>query len=97
MATRQQLLVRVVVRLIVDRTCTEVGVDDTNRVRLGESKSLAEFRPAPALVLLGDPGAGKTTEFEREREALDGSGDRAVYVKAPGLRISRSGFASELA
>ena len=73
---------RGVMRLMVDRTCTEIGVDDANRVRLGESKPLAEFRSTPVLVLLGDPGAGKTTEFERESGALDESGERSVYVKA---------------
>lgn len=37
------------------------------------------FRSRPALVLLGDPGAGKTTEFMKERQAL-GSG--AAYIPA---------------
>ena len=37
------------------------------------------FRDAPAYVLLGDPGAGKTTAFEIEREAL---GEQACLVSA---------------
>ena len=68
--------------LIVDRTCTEIEMDSDGLVRLGDSKPLGEFRSTPAYVLLGDPGAGKTTEFEREREALGACGEAAEYVKA---------------
>ena len=64
--------------LIVARTCTEIELGD-GPVRLGESMPLSEFRSMPALVLLGDPGSGKTTEFKEERSAL---GDRAKYLKA---------------
>ena len=59
---------------IVDRTCTELRADGT-----GRSEPLCEFRAVSAYVLLGDPGAGKTTEFEKESEAL---GDAAVKVDA---------------
>jgi len=47
----------------VARTCTKVGKDDSKSV------PLAEFRESSAYVLLGPPGAGKTTEFEREAKS----------------------------
>ena len=47
---------------------------------LGEPKPLSEYRDKSAYVLLGDPGAGKTTEFEMEREAL--GDDAALFVSA---------------
>ena len=46
----------------VVRTVTEAGKD--------RPQPLAAFREATAFVLLGDPGAGKTREFDREVEAL---------------------------
>ena len=55
----------------VPRTVTVGGED--------RSRPLAAFRDAGAFVLLGDPGAGKTTEFEREGRAL---GDDAVCLPA---------------
>ncbi len=68
--------------LIVDRTCTEIEIDGDGRVRPGESKPLGEFRSVSTLVLLGDPGAGKTTTFETECEAIRASGQKAEYRKA---------------
>ena len=51
----------------VPRTCTEIlPQKQGNR----ESRPLKEFRSAAAYVLLGDPGAGKTTAFKAERDAL---------------------------
>ena len=66
----------------IPRTCTEIregdGGDGEWR-READSKLLKEFRSLPAYVLLGDPGAGKTTAFEMECEAL---GERACMVTA---------------
>lgn len=53
------------------RTVTEVGKERA------APRPLADFRSEAALVLIGDPGAGKTTEFRREAEAL---GSDAVYL-----------------
>lgn len=65
--------------LMVARTCTEIKIGDDGQVRVGEPRPLSGFRSRPAVVLLGDPGAGKTTEFEGERDAL---GDGAEFLKA---------------
>ena len=65
--------------MIVLRTCTEVLPEDADRHGKKESRPLEAFRDAPAYVLLGDPGAGKTTAFETECEAL---GEQACKVSA---------------
>ena len=64
--------------LFVPRTCTEIR-DSTYRGESGEPapRPLEDFRDEPAYVLLGDPGAGKSTSLERECAAL---GDEAVSV-----------------
>ena len=56
----------------VPRTVTAGGDD--------RSRPLAAFRDAAAFVLLGDPGAGKTTEFRREVGAL--GADDALFLPA---------------
>ena len=56
--------------MIVSRTCTEISAGDAEQRQDEASKPLEDFRDAPAYVLLGDPGAGKTTAFEAECEAL---------------------------
>ena len=56
---------------LVPRTVTEAGDD--------RSRPLAAFRDAGAFVLLGDPGAGKTTEFRPEVDAL---GADALFLPA---------------
>ena len=65
--------------ILVDRICTEVHLDDHRGSLSGTSRPFSGFRSRPALVLLGDPGSGKTTEFERECEELGGA---AQYLKA---------------
>ena len=45
----------------------------------GQSRPLKEFRGAPVYVLVGDPGAGKTTAFQDECAAL---GEQAFLVTA---------------
>ena len=63
----------------VSRTCTDLRDDDGRRRRRDGSRPIAEFRDRPAYVLLGDPGSGKSTSFEAEREAL---GENACLVPA---------------
>ena len=54
----------------VDRTVTEVRAAPDDKQVQPASAPLKEYREVPAYVLLGDPGAGKTTAFEMECEAL---------------------------
>ena len=60
----------------VARTCTVVPVPDRDGNRTDiepprrDSRPLADFRSHDAYVLLGDPGAGKTTAFGDEVNAL---------------------------
>lgn len=60
------------------RTCTDITNRDSNRAKELDSLPLEAFRSLPAYVLLGDPGAGKTTAFQYEQGAIDD----AVYVTA---------------
>ena len=62
----------------VRRTCTDIAASNTE----SGSLPLRAYRSVPAYVLLGDPGAGKTTEFRRECQEL---GDNAVFVTARSL------------
>ena len=68
---------------VVPRTCTELPAAnasaDASRSPADAGQPLERFRSNPAYVLLGDPGAGKTTAFHCECAAL---GDAAMYVTA---------------
>ena len=64
----------------VPRTCTEIPEQAAGDARRPPtSRPLEAFRDEPAYVLLGDPGAGKSTAFEHECEAL---GDMALCLPA---------------
>lgn len=54
---------------LVSRTCTEIVEDD--RISVKVSRPLEAYRSVPAYVLLGDPGAGKTTAFQQESAAIE--------------------------
>ena len=63
----------------VPRTCTEISqTQETGNIN-NTPLPLREFRTEPAYVLLGDPGSGKSTEFETECNDL---GDEAVLISA---------------
>ncbi|MCY4494465.1 MAG: hypothetical protein OXB92_11480, partial [Acidimicrobiaceae bacterium] len=64
---------------LIPRTCTEIATDNSTRVGFAGRQPLSAFREVPAYVLLGEPGAGKTTEFEQECAA---SGDQAAWTSA---------------
>lgn len=51
--------------IVVSRTCTEIAPDGERRPEL----PLASLRERTAYVLLGEPGAGKTTAFADEAKA----------------------------
>ncbi|MCY4611427.1 MAG: hypothetical protein OXC38_07010 [Gammaproteobacteria bacterium] len=52
----------------VPRTVSVIGEDQTDSPKTA-SKRLAEYRDCSAYVLLGSPGAGKTTAFQLEADA----------------------------
>ena len=56
---------------IVSRTCTEILEDGEHRISAKVSRPLEAFRSVPAYVLLGDPGAGKTTSFDTEYRNIE--------------------------
>ena len=72
----------------VPRTCTPLPDErGSERAAAGlpapaaESRPLAACRDASAYVLLGDPGAGKTTAFQRECAALGAEHARLVDAR----------------
>ena len=56
--------------IIVPRTCIEIQQESTDQNFPSDYTSLREFRSSPAFVLLGDPGSGKSTEFDQECSEL---------------------------
>jgi len=64
---------------IIDRTCTEVQRSEDGLDRNRTARPLADYRDLPVYVLLGDPGAGKTTCFRRECAR---AGDAAEFISA---------------
>ena len=65
--------------IIVPRTCTEILPESPDLPRESVCGPLDTFRAAPAYVLLGDPGSGKSTAFGVEAKTL---GEDAVLVSA---------------
>lgn len=57
---------------LVDRTCTEVSELGERDGIKNKSRPVEDFQDVPAYVFLGAPGAGKTTEFERQAELSGG-------------------------
>ena len=64
---------------IVARTCTEIPRDGSGADQERAGCPLSDHRCAAAYVLLGDPGAGKTTCFMQERAQM---GDSAELIPA---------------
>ena len=60
---------------LVARSCREVPQDGADHSPPIEPLPLAEYRSLPVYVLIGDPGAGKTTAFKQECAALGDGGD----------------------
>ena len=66
---------------IVDRTCTEVPKGKAEPDSRPVSKPLSEYRSKPAYVLLGDPGAGKSTSFGEERKRTPAAAEKVVEAR----------------
>lgn len=60
---------------VAQRTCTTVNEDVPERCSGASSVPLGNFAGVSAYVLIGEPGAGKTTAFKRETDKQGG-----VYV-----------------
>lgn len=64
----------------IERTCTLIPTNG-GPSREAVSKPLSDYRSTPAYVLLGDPGAGKTTSFQRERDHTPRSADELITAR----------------
>ena len=63
----------------IPRTCTEIARDESDQHGEKKSRPLKESRSKPAYVLLGDPGAGKSTAFKVESGEV---GEEAILITA---------------
>ena len=57
-------------KYVARRTCTVISKDEAERDSQMSGAPLENFATTPAYVLIGEPGAGKTTAFENQAEAL---------------------------
>ena len=60
-------------KYVAGRTCTVVNKDEAEHGSWNSGTPLERFATIPAYVLIGEPGAGKTTAFETEAEAQGGT------------------------
>ena len=81
--------------MIIPRTCTEISAGDADQHQKKESRPLEAFRDAPAYVLLGDPGAGKTIAFKTECETLGEKAYSRVITADEFLTYDASDLPSE--
>ena len=65
-------MVRSSMTCIVPRTCRDIGEGNSRGLSESPARPLEEFEDRAAYVLLGAPGAGKTTTFEGEAESQGG-------------------------
>ncbi len=63
---------------LVERNCIPISSDGTDRASSADPRPLSEYRDLPAYVLIGNPGAGKTTAFEQECAALADGGEMVL-------------------
>ena len=63
---------------LVGRSCWEVPESGLEHPLPAELRPLFEYRDLPAYVLIGDPGAGKTTAFKQECAALADDGEMVL-------------------
>ncbi len=66
---------------IVGRTCTEVRKGQGRLNSQPVSNPLSEYRSEPAYVLLGDPGAGKSTSFREERKRTPAAAEKVIEAR----------------
>ena len=60
-------------KYVAGRTCTVVNQDEEESRTRKSGMPLKGFAETPAYVLIGEPGAGKTTAFKKEAETQEGT------------------------